>query len=92
MKHDLIKTGDPDATSHIYDRNGEVVLAYCRRCKRGEGELGTTCVDPPSVECPTCHAWVGWACTGSGYGYHAAGYHPSRVTEAIRKSDAARTT
>ena len=30
------------------------------------------------VACPTCGAWVGWACKGSDYGYHAAGYHPSR--------------
>lgn len=42
--HDLIKTGDPDATRPIIDRNGEVVLAYCRRCRRGEGELGPTCL------------------------------------------------
>lgn len=33
---------------------------------------------PTDVECPTCHAWVGWACEGRGYGYHAAGYHRSR--------------
>ena len=31
-----------------------------------------------SVECPTCDAWVGWACNGDDYGYHAAGYHPAR--------------
>ena len=31
-----------------------------------------------SIACPTCHAWVGWACKGTDYGYHAAGYHPSR--------------
>lgn len=35
-------------------------------------------VDPTSVECPTCGAWVGWACDGRGYGYHAAGYHRAR--------------
>lgn len=35
-------------------------------------------VDATSVECPTCHAWVGWACEGPNYGYHAAGYHPAR--------------
>lgn len=34
---------------------------------------------PTDIECPTCNAWVGWACKGEGYGYHAAGYHPSRV-------------
>ncbi len=31
-----------------------------------------------SIECPTCDAWVGWACKGKNYGYHAAGYHPAR--------------
>ena len=35
-------------------------------------------VHATDVECPTCNAWVGWACKGPDYGYHAAGYHPSR--------------
>jgi hypothetical protein len=35
-------------------------------------------IDATAVECPTCGAWVGWACKGADYGYHAAGYHPSR--------------
>lgn len=37
------------------------------------------------VECPTCFAWVGWACEGSKYGYHAAGYHPERQAAAERR-------
>lgn len=37
--HDLVKTGDPEAHGPIVDRNGEVVLAYCRRCKGGESDL-----------------------------------------------------
>ena len=41
-------------------------------------------VDPTSVECPTCDAWVGWACNGANYGYHAAGYHPAREKAAAR--------
>lgn len=41
-------------------------------------------VDATSVECPTCHAWIGWACNGRDYGYHAAGYHPSRERAAAR--------
>jgi len=41
-------------------------------------------VDPTAVECPTCDAWVGWACKGGDYGYHAAGYHPSRERAAAR--------
>ncbi|HSX22826.1 MAG TPA: hypothetical protein VLE97_08655 [Gaiellaceae bacterium] len=44
----------------------------------------TTRVDATSVECPTCHAWVGWSCKGPNYGYHAAGYHPSRERAAER--------
>ncbi len=41
-------------------------------------------VDTTDVECPTCGAWVGWACEGADYGYHAAGYHPSRQRAAER--------
>jgi hypothetical protein len=44
MMHNLIKTGDPDVFSHILDPNGEVCLSYCRRCKKGEGELGPECI------------------------------------------------
>lgn len=35
-------------------------------------------VSVTDVECPVCGAWVGWACEGPNYGYHATGYHPSR--------------
>ena len=44
----------------------------------------TTTVDATSVACPTCDAWVGWACEGADYGYHAAGYHPAREEAAVR--------
>lgn len=40
--------------------------------------MGPIRIDATIVECPTCHAWVGWACNGTDYGYHAAGYHRSR--------------
>ena len=43
-------------------------------------------INPTIVECPTCHAWVGWACNGRDYGYHAAGYHPSRYAAAAARS------
>lgn len=43
MRHDIIKTGDADAFAAIQDRNGEIVLSYCRRCRCGEGELTTEC-------------------------------------------------
>lgn len=41
--HDLVKTGDADASPAICDRNGEVVLAWCRRCHEGEGGLAVIC-------------------------------------------------
>lgn len=44
--------------------------------------------DATDVECPTCHARVGWACNGRDYGYHAAGYHPSRQRAAERSAAA----
>jgi hypothetical protein len=48
-KHDLIKTGDPDVSDAIKDRNGEVVLTYCRVCKEGEGSLAATCPGPRAL-------------------------------------------
>jgi len=42
-------------------------------------------VDATDVECPTCDTWVGWACKGKNYGYHAAGYHPARERAAAAK-------
>ena len=39
MKHVLYETQDADAPDAIKDRNGEVVLAMCRHCNRGEAEL-----------------------------------------------------
>ena len=42
-RHDLYKTGDLDAPSVILDRNGEVALGLCRRCGRGEADLGEAC-------------------------------------------------
>lgn len=45
--------------------------------------------DPTEVECPTCGAWVGWACEGRNYGYHAAGYHPARHKAAVRAKEEA---
>ncbi len=50
MQHDFIKTGDADSFPQIQDRNGEVALSYCRRCKRAEGELTPTCVDETDAE------------------------------------------
>lgn len=42
-EHDLIETGDADSGSWIEDGHGEVVLAYCRVCRRGEVNLEKTC-------------------------------------------------
>ena len=44
MRHDYIDTGDADSFAAIQDRNGEVVLGYCRRCRKGEGELDSECL------------------------------------------------
>lgn len=43
-KHDVIKDSDPDVFPAICDSNGSVVLAYCRKCKRGEVELDKGCL------------------------------------------------
>lgn len=43
MDHNLFKTGDSDAPPYILDRNGEVVLDMCRRCRKGEIELQEPC-------------------------------------------------
>ncbi len=40
--------------------------------------------DPTSVECPTCDAWVGWACKGVITATTPRGYHPSRERAAER--------
>ncbi len=38
-EHVLYKTGDLDAPFQIKDRNGEVVLNMCRKCRKAEAEL-----------------------------------------------------
>lgn len=48
--HDLYKTGDPDAPDSIKDRNGEVVLGLCRRCRKGECELTEPCTAPSTPD------------------------------------------
>lgn len=45
-EHDLIKTGDADSFHTIEDGHGEVVLAYCRVCRKGEVELAKYCPGP----------------------------------------------
>ena len=42
--HLIYQNGDADAPASIRDSNGEVVLALCRRCGRGEAELAEPCV------------------------------------------------
>lgn len=47
-------------------------------------EQHASSVDATEIECPTCGAWVGWACEGEDYGCHADGYHPARERVAAR--------
>jgi hypothetical protein len=49
VKHDLIKTGDPDVFGAILDRNREVALNHCRWCGKGEAELAAECPARPKV-------------------------------------------
>lgn len=58
---------------------------WCQEC--GEPPLRAQlprAVHATDIKCPTCYAWVGWACSGPKYGYHAAGYHPARERAAKR--------
>jgi len=57
MKHNLIKTGDNDSFPQIQDRNGEVVLSYCRVCKKGEAELDEEC-NPTFTASPEVIQWL----------------------------------
>lgn len=57
MKHDFIKTGDPDAHRYITDRNGEVVLNECRACGQAEGDLEEEC--PKRTGSDHCNLGVG---------------------------------
>jgi hypothetical protein len=43
-QHDLYKDGDKDIPEQLVDRNGQVVLAQCKRCKRAESELSQPCM------------------------------------------------
>lgn len=50
MEHELFETGDSDAPNYIRDRNGDVVLGMCRRCRKGEIELDQQCEPAPTKE------------------------------------------
>ncbi len=41
--HNLFKTGDKSAPESIKDRNGDIVLALCKDCGKGEIELQGKC-------------------------------------------------
>lgn len=43
VKHILYETGDPDCPKEILDSNGEVALAMCKLCGKGEIELEKPC-------------------------------------------------
>ena len=46
--HDLFTNSDSDIPTEICDRNGEVVLALCKRCGCAEIELSKGCKPPPT--------------------------------------------
>lgn len=49
--HDLYTDADKDRPEQICDSNGQVVLALCKRCGKGECELDELCAKtPPAVE------------------------------------------
>lgn len=44
--HSIIRQGDPDAhdaPEQIKDRNGHIVLNYCRKCREYEAGLDAPC-------------------------------------------------
>lgn len=43
--HVLYETGDTDVPDSIMDRNGDVVLALCRKCGKGEVQLDGPCTE-----------------------------------------------
>lgn len=47
MKHQLYSNQDLDAPDFIKDRNGDVVLALCKICGRGEHDLEKGCIKLP---------------------------------------------
>lgn len=53
-EHSFVQTGDLDSFPQIQDRNGEVVLSYCRICQKGEGQLLPDCPGPPTGHCDVC--------------------------------------
>ena len=42
-EHELYEDGDENIPPQILDRNGEVVLAMCKRCRKVEIELDGPC-------------------------------------------------
>lgn len=48
--HDLFTDADKDRPEQICDRNGQVTLAQCKRCGKGECELGGPCTSAPAID------------------------------------------
>lgn len=72
-----IKLPDPNVRRIISDEFGHAMGAVAAESPLAV-EPRIQRIAATTVECPTCGAWIGWACEGAEYGYHAAGYHPSR--------------
>lgn len=41
--HEMFKDGDDGVPEHIKDRNGQVALSMCKRCRKAEVELIQPC-------------------------------------------------
>lgn len=87
MKHTLIRQGERDGPEAIYDRNGDVVLSYCRVCRLGERELDImpTCKGRPLTTAE--RDWMDRQMTGEILWLASAGRHfelaagaPSRLS------------
>jgi hypothetical protein len=72
------------ANTEHYPVRAAIVCAH----RRSHAVRAASNVAATDVACPACGAWVGWACEGPNYGYHAAGYHPSRQRAADRAAAA----
>jgi len=54
MTHTLYMTGDANCPEAILDHNGEVVLALCKTCGKGESDLSAGCISEDRERLADC--------------------------------------